>query len=91
MKLILSAKQHQDADRSATAAGIPSMVLMERAALACVEEIKKRKYNMERILVVCGTGNNGGDGIAVARLLYERGQRPLIFMSGNRDRITPTG
>ena len=88
MKLILSAKQHQDADRSATAAGIPSMVLMERAALACVEEIKKRKYKMERILVVCGTGNNGGDGAAVARILCEQGCSCTVYLAGAEEKFS---
>ena len=42
--------------------GIPSLVLMERAALAVVEQIEKRVNNKERILCLCGIGNNGGDG-----------------------------
>lgn len=52
---------------------VPSLVLMERAALATAEEIRKylEKKNgsgnlkKERILTVCGSGNNGGDGIAL--------------------------
>lgn len=51
--------------------GVPSMVLMERAALAVVDAIKKQKKK-DRILVVAGSGNNGGDAFAVARILLER-------------------
>lgn len=56
-------------------AGIPSLVLMERAALKTAEELRKRLKNesRERILVVCGSGNNGGDGLAIARLLHLAG------------------
>ena len=55
--------------------GIPSMVLMERAALAIVDSIKKNVPDLrfKRILSVCGSGNNGGDGIAVSRLLIDMG------------------
>ena len=50
--------------------GIPSTVLMERAALAVFYEITGRFYpDCGKILVLCGAGNNGGDGFALARLL----------------------
>ena len=53
--------------------GIPSCVLMERAALKTVEEMEKvfhKNNTEEKILCVCGSGNNGGDGIAIARILF---------------------
>ena len=43
--------------------GIPSLVLMERAALQVVETVKKEKIDITRSLIVCGSGNNGGDGL----------------------------
>ena len=69
---------------------VPSLVLMERAALATAEEIRKylEKKNgsanlkKERILTVCGSGNNGGDGIAIARLLHLAGIRSEIYLAG---------
>lgn len=48
---------------------VPSVVLMERAALACVETLYDRNVVLDKVLVVCGGGNNGGDGYAIARLL----------------------
>lgn len=48
---------------------VPSVVLMERAALACVETLYEKNVVLDKVLVVCGGGNNGGDGYAIARLL----------------------
>lgn len=53
--------------------GLPSMVLMERAALAAMAAMEREGVSFSRALVVCGSGNNGGDGFAVARLMKERG------------------
>ncbi len=52
---------------------LPALVLMERAALSVVEELWETPAVRGRILIVCGNGNNGGDGYAVARLLLQRG------------------
>ena len=48
---------------------VPSLVLMERAAVAFVDELYKQALDLSQVLVVCGGGNNGGDGYAIARLL----------------------
>ena len=53
--------------------GIPSIVLMERAALKVVEAMENAGIDLSRPLIVCGSGNNGGDGFAAARLLREKG------------------
>jgi len=53
--------------------GIPGIVLMERAAYALVQEVLKHCTKNDRILAVCGSGNNGGDGIAAARILHLMG------------------
>ncbi|MBL8969889.1 MAG: hypothetical protein JNK56_04880, partial [Myxococcales bacterium] len=54
------------ADRhTITALGVPSPVLMERAALACVAAIERVRAG-RAVLVLCGPGNNGGDGVAIA-------------------------
>lgn len=66
--------------------GIPAMVLMERAALqvaACVEKHLYRKKG--RVLCVCGTGNNGGDGLSVVRLLIDKGIAAEAVLIGNRE------
>ncbi len=50
--------------------GIPSPVLMERAALCVFYQMQRLCNKKGRILVICGAGNNGGDGLALARLLF---------------------
>ena len=46
---------------------IPSLILMERAARTFVETVMERKLDLSSVCVVCGSGNNGGDGFAIAR------------------------
>ena len=55
---------------------MPQAVLMERAALSFVETLRREKRNTSRTLVVCGSGNNGGDG-------YEE-KRPSAISSRRR-------
>lgn len=68
--------------------GIPSLVLMERAALAVVCEIEKLVNKKNRIWVLCGNGNNGGDGIAIARLLHLKGYGTTAILAGKRESAT---
>ena len=67
--------------------GVPSCVLMERAALAVVEEIESR-HKKGKILVVCGSGNNGGDGIAIARILKLHGFHADVYLAGKTEKMT---
>ena len=67
--------------------GVPSLVLMERAALACVEVIEAR-ISKGRVLIVAGVGNNGGDGIAIGRILHTRGYDVEIALIGKREKLS---
>ena len=70
--------------------GIPSTVLMERAALAVFYEITGRFHpDCGKILVLCGAGNNGGDGFALARLLHLKGYQTQIFFAMDEGSMTP--
>ena len=82
---ILTAQQMQNVDRRATDRfAIPSLVLMENAAIAVVDAIFEHYPNCERASIFCGTGSNGGDGFAVARHLENRGVVPSVFILGDR-------
>ena len=92
MKYLLSAAQMKAADgRMIHEIGIPSLVLMERAALRCVEAMKEEKVDFKKVLVVCGSGNNGGDGFAIARLIHEEGHEvDAVFVGRMESRSEET-
>jgi NAD(P)H-hydrate epimerase len=77
---VLTAAQMREADRQSIAAGIPGLVLMENAAYAVLRELESvfPRLHAERIAIFCGKGNNGGDGLALARLL-RRLHRPAAL------------
>lgn len=67
--------------------GVPSLVLMERAALGVVSRMPERLSRGGRVLVVCGNRNNGADGLAIARLLYQRACEVTVSqMPGDKKR-----
>ncbi len=68
--------------------GMPALVLMERAAVAAAEEIQERSVPEQRVLIVAGCGNNGGDGIAVGRILHQRGYLVEVCLIGDRSRCS---
>src|SRR5437660_8997954 len=76
----------RDIDRLTTEhSGIPSLVLMENAASAtarCVTDFCKGDAAGKSLLVLCGKGNNGGDGAAAARLLATAGARVDVVLVG---------
>ncbi|MFN3711989.1 MAG: NAD(P)H-hydrate epimerase, partial [Alishewanella aestuarii] len=71
---ILKGQEMQRLDRiTIEEVGIPSILLMEKAGLSVVEAIRREFPKAGRVLVVVGKGNNGGDGLVVARHLYLMG------------------
>jgi NAD(P)H-hydrate epimerase len=73
---VLTASEMREVDRRTGERGIPGLVLMENAAHRVVEFLGERYAPLaaQRILVICGKGNNGGDGLAIARQLHVRFQ-----------------
>ncbi|UCF31808.1 MAG: NAD(P)H-hydrate dehydratase [bacterium] len=83
---IVTPRQMQEIDqRAIRTIGIPSLVLMENAGAAVVDIIERR-VSRERlnISVMCGTGNNGGDGMVVGRHLSERGHEVMVYLTAPR-------
>ncbi|MGF2384698.1 NAD(P)H-hydrate epimerase [Lentilactobacillus otakiensis] len=73
-------------DKTINKIGIPSMVLMERAGLKIYENMLDNKdLDLSNVLILAGTGNNGGDGLVVARLLATHGYKVSILTIGNPD------
>lgn len=75
MRYLPNGKQMSEADaHTIHEIGIPSLVLMERAALQIVETMHKKNISIEKSLIVCGSGNNGGDGICSSKALNRTGK-----------------
>ena len=68
--------------------GIPSLVLMERAALCVTEAVLEKIKKTDKVLCVCGSGNNGADGMAVARQLTERGISAEVYTTAEEGKGT---
>ncbi len=77
---MLSAAEMREADRATIEdLGLPDVVLMENAGAATAREIVSRYASARRIAILCGKGNNGGDGFVIARRLLGRKPRVLLF------------
>jgi ADP-dependent NAD(P)H-hydrate dehydratase / NAD(P)H-hydrate epimerase len=88
---ILTAAQMREVDRRTAELGIPNIILMENAGHRVVEFLE-REYaplSKQRIVVVCGKGNNGGDGLVVARQLFTRAKPEWlrVVLGANPDEL----
>ncbi|NLL37386.1 MAG: NAD(P)H-hydrate epimerase, partial [Fretibacterium sp.] len=82
----LSVSAMREADRRAVQEfGIPGIVLMENAALQALEELE----GQASVTLLCATGNNGGDGLALARHLLLLGKQVEVYVLGETDKGTP--
>lgn len=83
---LLAVAEMAEADRLAAAAGVPSLTLMENAGRAVADAAAA--FNPRgHVVVLCGPGNNGGDGFAAAWCLKDRGCEVRVALLGARDRL----
>lgn len=89
MKYLVNSQEMRRYDNNTSEIlGVPSLLLMEQAALAACEEIEKLVHPNEPILIVCGTGNNGGDGLAIARILFLKEYTVDVVLLGDEKKAT---
>ncbi|MDO5411334.1 MAG: NAD(P)H-hydrate dehydratase [Lachnospiraceae bacterium] len=90
MEYYVNHRQMQEIDRcSIQEIGIPSIVLMERAALSVADRIREEFLPSQgRILSICAMGNNGADGMAAARILALKGYQTAVLITGNPEKAT---
>ncbi len=82
----LSVEEMYAADAAAIAAGIPGIELMEAAGTGIARDIRHR-WRPRPVAILCGPGNNGGDGFVVARLLAERGWPVRLAVLGSVEKL----
>lgn len=93
MLKVVTAKEMQEIDRiTIEEYGIGGTILMERAGLAVAEKIdylfsqdSRLRIQDSNVVILCGGGNNGGDGFVVARLLHNQGYNVKVFLTANPD------
>lgn len=84
---ILTNDEMAIADRLAVEMGVPSLTLMENAGRAVADEAVKMVDAGARIIILCGPGNNGGDGFVAARYLNERGYDVAVYLYGSIEKL----
>lgn len=90
MKVVTS-EQMREADRLTIERGTSGQVLMERAGQSVVDTLKREfpPLKKQRVVIFCGKGNNGGDGLVVARLLRERGRAVSVIGIAEEQEMSP--
>ena len=86
---VVTAEEMREIDRKTIASGIPSIRLMENAGRAVARAIKSRYGPLKgkKITIFCGKGNNGGDGLVIARLLGREKAKIRIFLLAGKKKL----
>ena len=80
MKIVTSAEMREIDRLSSERFGVPSLTLMENAGAAVANFVLREYPQAKRIAVICGKGNNGGDGFVAARKLHEAGREVKVVL-----------
>jgi hydroxyethylthiazole kinase-like uncharacterized protein yjeF len=88
-KIAVTAKEMQQLDRMAIEKyGVPSLCLMENAGRAVAEAVaSEAKGKKDKVVIICGLGNNGGDGFVAARHLINQGIEAVVYVVGSYQKI----
>jgi NAD(P)H-hydrate epimerase len=87
---VLSRDQVRELDRRAIQDyGVPGVVLMENAGRGAADLLQSLNPNRQRVLILCGPGNNGGDGFVIARHLQNRRVDVDVVLFGAIEKLTP--
>jgi ADP-dependent NAD(P)H-hydrate dehydratase / NAD(P)H-hydrate epimerase len=88
---VVTASQMAAIDRETIAAGTPGLELMRRAGRAITDALDAGGWldELGPVLIVCGKGNNGGDGLVIAQLLSEAGLAVHVLLLADRDALSP--
>jgi NAD(P)H-hydrate epimerase len=85
---ITTTEEMRAIDRASTEKfGVPSLTLMENAGGAVVDFVLERYADAKRVAVVCGKGNNGGDGFVIARKLHQAGREVEVLLLASRGEL----
>jgi NAD(P)H-hydrate epimerase len=88
MKIILSNEEMQAVDLfTINEFGIPGKMLMENAGKACFDEMSKNIKKTDKVCVVAGAGNNGGDGFVITRYLFQNNFNVSLFLSVTEEKL----
>ena len=88
MKVVTAEEMREIDRRTIGGYGIPGAVLMERAGLAVAARVQEL-YSQRKVIVLAGSGNNGGDGLVAGRELFNRGWHVRVFMLAKDDKLSP--
>lgn len=78
---IVTAAQMKEIERAGDAHGLPYLQMMENAGLAAYAELQRQFPHPGRLLMVCGKGNNGGDGFVIARAAAKEGWKVTVLLA----------
>ncbi len=88
MKPLLDREGSRAFDRRIIEAGVPGLILMENAGRGAADQLMRRMSDrLDRVVVIGGTGQNGGDAWVIARRLVTRGFAPRALLAGARDAV----
>src|SRR5689334_7648022 len=80
MKIVTAAEMRKIDSLTSERYGVPSLTLMENAGTAVAAFVLKEYSQAKQITVICGKGNNGGDGFVTARKLHEVGREVKVIL-----------